>query len=74
MLKKLIGIVVAAATVALIVITALHQNNYRSMLPRPAQPSAAVPATETPTQSIPAVEAETPVLSADSTAVVGNAE
>lgn len=52
MIKKLIGIIVALAVIAIIVIVVLRRDNFQSMVQRGEQPTApAVPITVQPVVS-----------------------
>lgn len=59
MIKKLIGIIVAVAVIAIIVIVVLRRDNFRSMVLRGEQPDAPVAAAvvaelDVPAEGVPA--------------------
>lgn len=60
MIKRLIGILVAVAVIAVIVIASLRRDKFESMIRRdelPAAPAPVVPAPEVPTPVQPAIPA-----------------
>ncbi len=60
MIKKLIGILVAAAVIAVIVIVSLRRDKFESMIRRDELPAAPAPVVPTPVQpAIPAADSLT---------------
>lgn len=58
MIKKLIGIIVALAVIAIIVIVVLRRDNFQSMVQRSEQPAAPVPRAVVP-EPVPAPDSLT---------------
>ncbi len=61
MIKKLIGIIVALAVIAIIVIVVLRRDNFQSMVQRSEQPAAPVPRAVVPEPVVPVV-ADSPTV------------